>query len=176
MYHMVACGVILTVFHAAVASSNPQSEGPSTAFFVVGMVAGGYIENLVLSVMVLVWEPNDIGLVSGVLCAIQTAGGALASSMYSSILATQLNTNLPKYMGPAGLQACLPKTSLPAFPEGSAAGSFNYIPGVSPQILAAIVDPLKEAYTLSLRTVWLSTLAFGCITIFAAFFTPNMEE
>ena len=69
-WQTLVCAVMITVFFSALASSNPKSRSRSLVFFTLGMIGGGYIENLLPSAMALVWEPDDIGLVSGVLCAI----------------------------------------------------------------------------------------------------------
>ena len=103
-------------------------------------------------------------------------GRAIGMSMYSSILASELNKYLTKVVAHAALNAGLPKRSLPLFLQGVAARSFQGVPGLNSKILQAIAEPRKNAYALSLRTVWLFTLGFGAITIIAAFFTPNMTD
>ena len=175
-WQTLVCAVMIMVFFAALASSNPNSRSRSIVLFTLGMIGGGYIESLVLSAMALVWEPDDIGLVSGVLCAIRTASGAIATSMYTSILATELNTYLPKYVAPAALSAGLPKSNLKELPAGIPAGAYTSVPGVDAQVLKAIAGPIQHAYTVSYRTMWLCTLPFGVITIIAAFLTPNVED
>lgn len=85
---MSVAAFIMVTFVAAMASSSADSRSRTVGFLLVGAMAAGYVENLTLSTMALVWEPDDIGLVAGVMGAIRTAGGAVATSMYSSILAT----------------------------------------------------------------------------------------
>ena len=80
---MAIAGVVLTAFVAALASSSQSSRGRTIAFLLIGTAAAGYVENLTLSTMALVWEPDEISLVTGVLGALRTAAGALATSMYS---------------------------------------------------------------------------------------------
>jgi len=174
---MAIAGLVLTSFVAALASSSQSSRGRTVAFILLGTAAAGYVENLTLSTMALVWEPDDIGLVAGVLGAIRTAAGALATSMYSSILVAELTKNLPKFITPAAIQAGLPESSLPALAAGVKSGSLDAVPGINASILAAIGDPIKHAYRMSFRTAFLCTIPFGIILITPAVsYCPNVED
>lgn len=174
---MTAASIILMAFIAALAASTEHTRGMSVAFLLIGIFGAGYVENLTLSTMALVWEPDDIGLVAGVLGAIRTAAGAIATSMYSSILATEMAKYLPKYVAPAALQAGLPESSLPALMAGVSAGSFDAVPGANAAVLAAIGSPVKHAYAMSFRTVFLCTIPFSVILLIAAaVYCPNVED
>lgn len=96
--------------------------------------------------------------------------------MYSSILASEATKYLPAYVGPLAVAAGLPQSSLPALLAGVSTQSFKNVPGASAAVLQAIADPIKQAYTLSFRTVFLCTLPFGVITIIAAILCPNVED
>ncbi|KAK5126030.1 hypothetical protein LTR85_011385 [Meristemomyces frigidus] len=176
-WQMTIAGVTMTAFMGALASSSQHTRGQTVAFLLIGAASAGYVENLTLSTMALVWEPDDIGLVAGVMGAIRTAAGALATSMYSSILSTELTTYLPQYVGPAAVAAGLPESSIPLLLAGVGAGSFDAVPGINADIIAAIGSPIKDAYSISFRTVYLCTIPFGAILIAAAvFFCPNVED
>lgn len=176
-WQMTIAGVIMMSFVAALASSTEFSRSRTVAFLLIGAAGAGYVENLTLSSMALVWEPADIGLVAGVLGAIRTAAGALATSMYVSILTTELTKYLPLYVVPAAVGAGLPETSLPALFAGIGTGSFTAVEGITPDILTAIGSPIKQAYAMSFRTVFLCTIPFGVILICAAiFYCPNVED
>ncbi|KAF7188023.1 Trichothecene efflux pump TRI12 [Pseudocercospora fuligena] len=174
---MTVAAVILMGFIAALASTTPDSEGRTTAFLLIGTAAAGYVENLTLSTMALVWEPDDIGLVAGVLGAIRTAAGALATSMYSSILSTELAKYLPRYVGPAAVEAGLPEDSVPALLAGVSAGSFASVPGIDSGIIEVVGTATQQAYAASFRTVFLCTLPFSVILLVAAIvWCPNVED
>src|SRR5258706_7855440 len=84
---MFCASVILVSLVASLASSDENSHVRSVVCLLIGTTAAGYIENLCLSSMTLVWEPEDIGLVAGVLGTIRTACGTIAISLYSTLLA-----------------------------------------------------------------------------------------
>ncbi|KAK4503585.1 hypothetical protein PRZ48_004500 [Zasmidium cellare] len=176
-WQMTVAGVVMMGFIAACAAADAGSEGQTVAFLLIGTAAAGYVENLTLSTMALVWEPDDIGLVAGVLGAIRTAAGALATSMYSSILSTELTKYLPRYVGPAAIEAGLPQSSVPALLSGVSTSSFSTVPGIDEAIIEAVGAPIKKAYSMAFRTVFLCTIPFSVILLVAAVvWCPNVED
>lgn len=172
---MTVASVICVAFVAAVASSNANTKSRTTAFLLIGTIGAGYVENLTLSTTAYLWDPADMGLVTGVLGAIRTAISAVATSMYSSILATEAAKYIPKYVTPAVLDAGLPESSLTALFAGITAGNFSAVEGITPEILTVVGTQVKYAYSLSYRTVYLCTLPFGVLLLGAALLTPNVE-
>jgi len=173
---MTVASIIMVTFVAAMASANADNENRTVAFLLIGAAAAGYVENLTLSSMALVWEPEDIGLVAGVMGSIRTAGGAIATSLYISILSNQVTKYLPKYVVPAATGAGLPATSITQLFAGITSGSFKDVPGITPEIQAAVGAAVKHAYSMSFRTVFLCTLPFGGIILIAAILSPNVED
>lgn len=173
---MTVAACITTAFVAAVAASDPTTKNQTTALLLVGTIAAGYIENLTLSTTAYLWDPADMGLVTGVMGAIRTALSAIATSMYSSILATESAKYIPQKVSPAALAAGLPESSLPALFAGIPLGSFTDVPGISPEIIAATGAAVKEAYAMTFKVVYLCTLPFGALLIIAALLSPNVEQ
>jgi nitrate/nitrite transporter NarK len=173
---MTVASVICSAFVAAVASLNASSEKLTTALLLVGTIGAGYVENLTLSSTAYLWDPADMGLVTGVLGAIRTGISAIATSMYSSILNTESAKYIPQYVTPAALEAGLPESSLTALFSGITIGNFSAVPEITPDIIAVVGDAVKHAYSLSFRTVYLCTLPFGAMLIVAALLSPNVEK
>ena len=173
---MTIAAVIMVTFVASLASTTEYARTRTVVFLLVGAAGAGYVENLTLSSMALVWEPEDIGLVAGVMGAIRTALGAVAVSLYSSVLTNQLTKYLPEYVAPAATNAGLPVKSLPALFEGITTGIFTDVPGINEKILVVVGHAVKHAYAMSFRTVFLCTLPFGFLILIAAVISPNIEE
>ncbi|KAF2186650.1 fungal trichothecene efflux pump [Zopfia rhizophila CBS 207.26] len=173
---MTVASVILVGFVGAIAASNQHTQDRTVAFLLIGTMAAGYVENLTLSTMALVWDAADIGLVAGVLGAIRTATSAVATSMYSSILTTEAGKYIPKYVAPAAVNAGLPESSLPALFAGITTGNFSAVPDITTGIIVVVGDQVKHAYSLAFRTVFLCTLPFGVLLLIAAILTPNVED
>ncbi|KAI9785955.1 MAG: hypothetical protein M1839_008221 [Geoglossum umbratile] len=201
---MFISALIVCSFVGGLGSINQSNRSQTVALFLIGCIGVGYVEVLTLSSVALVWEPEDIGLSTGILGSIRSAGGSVASTwllhpkrqrpcdeipsingrsfthlfsaaIYSSILTNKLAVNVPKYVAPAATGAGLPSSSLPDLFAGIYAGSLANVPGISNETLAAIEEPIKTAYAKSLSVVFLATIAFGCLLVVAALFTPNVE-
>jgi hypothetical protein len=189
---MTVAGVVATSFTAAVAASYASTETRTTAFILIGTIGAGYIENLTLSSTAYLWDPADmgewehitlkdiglihVGLVTGVLGAIRTAVSAIATSMYSSILATEAAKYLPQKVIPAAVSAGLPSSSLATLFEAIQNDNLTAVPGISQDIIAAVDVAVKDAYARSYQTVYLCTLPFGALLIISALFSPNVEQ
>jgi hypothetical protein len=103
------------------------------------------------------------------LLTIVLAGGAIAISVYSTILSNTLTTWMTRLIPSAVLPLGLPSSSLAslmtALPQGSAA--LASVPGITPSIMAAAGAALQESYVHALRVTALSSLSFGVIAIVA---------
>ncbi|OBT82408.1 hypothetical protein VE02_08399 [Pseudogymnoascus sp. 03VT05] len=173
---MTVAAVIMVAFVGALASVDEYSRTRAVVFLLIGTTAAGYIENLTLSSMALVFEPEDIGLVAGALGSIRTACSSVATSLYVSILNNQVTKYLPRYVTPAATEAGLPTSSLADLFAGITAGSFSKVEGITPAIEEAVGHAVKRAYSMSFRIVFLCTLPFGAIILVAAILSPNVED
>ena len=174
---MVVAGSVMMTFIAAIAAAKPGTEMRTTAFMLIGTTAAGYCDNLALSTMALMWEPDDIGLVAGVLSVFRSITGAIATSMYSSILMTEMKQYLARYVGLASIHAGLAEDSIPAVLDAAYTGNLSTIPDLDPEAFAAIEMAANLAYSLSFRTVFLCTIPFGAILLIAAIgWVPDVER
>jgi hypothetical protein len=174
---MTCAAVTMVVFVALLSTTTEYTKNRSVAFLLIGSFCAGYIENLTLSSMALVWEPDDIGLVSGAMGSVRTASSSIATALYSSILSNQLTKYLPEVVTPVATGAGLPTSSLPSlFTAIAAAAGLDGVPGITPEIEEAVGHAVKHAYSLSFRTVFLCTLPFGAIVLVAALMSPNVED
>jgi len=173
---MTIAAIIMVAFVASLATVTEYSRTRTVVFLLVGAAAAGYIENLTLSSMALVWEPEDIGLVAGTMGSVRTACSSVATSMYLSILSNQLTKYLPQFVIPAATEAGLPSSSLTDLFAGITAGSLAKVPGMTASIEEVVGHAVKHAYAVSFRTVFLCTLPFGAIILVAAIISPNVED
>ncbi|KAF2669510.1 fungal trichothecene efflux pump [Microthyrium microscopicum] len=167
------CG---TAFVGGLACLNENNHATFIALGVMGTFVIGWVDLISFTAVTLVWEPQDIGLATGVLGSIRALGGAVAQSLYVSILTNKLTTYLPKYVVPAATNAGLPSTSLPALFAGITAGSFTSVPGITPAIISTVSVAVRRAYIEAFHIVFYSTIPFGVCLIIAACFVPDMKN
>lgn len=175
-FQAMTAAVFVLAFITAMASLSQDRWANTIAFAVLGCTAAGYIENIAVPGVTLLWGAQDIGLATGVLGSIRALGGAVAQSLYSSVLNTELAKNIPKYVGPAATNSGLPTDSLPALFAGIAAGDFTGVPGISDRIIAAVSPALVTSYTKSFQIVFYATIPFSAVLVVAACFVPNVEK
>lgn len=99
------------------------------------------------------------------------AGGAIAISVYTTILTNVQSSSMLKLVPAAALKAGLPEDSieklLAALPLGSAA--LQQVPGITTDIMGAAGAAFQQSYVVGLRTTCLSSLSFGIIGIIGRF-------
>ncbi|RDW77731.1 hypothetical protein BP6252_05784 [Coleophoma cylindrospora] len=173
---MTVAAMIMVAFVAALATTTQYTRTRTVVFLLIASGAAGYIENLTLSSMALVWEPEDIGLVAGAMGSVRTACASIATSIYLSVLSNQLAKYLPEFVTPAATSAGLPASSLPSLLAGATSGSYANVPGINATIETVVAQAVKHAYSMSFRTVFLCTLPFGAIILVAALISPNVED
>lgn len=173
---IVAASIMLSFF-AALSAIAPDRLAMTIALGVVGCTAVGYLENVALPGVTLLWEPQDIGLATGVLGSIRGLGGAVAQALYSSIYSNKLGEYMPQYVTPAATDAGLPASSLPALFAGiGAGGDFSAVPGMSDRIAAAVGSALTRANADSFRIVFYCTIPFSVLVLVASVMVPNVEK
>ena len=101
------------------------------------------------------------------------------AAIYVAIFTARLTNDLPAAVVPSVEAAGLPSSSVPALfvavTNGTAA-ALNDVPGINKVILAALGDAIKNAYSSSFKVVYLSSLAFGGVSIIAAFFATDVDK
>lgn len=163
-------------FLAGEAGLRPDAYATFITLGVLATFTIGWIDNISFPGVTLLWESQDIGLATGVLGSIRAIGGAVAQTVYVSILQNKLTFNLPALVTPAALNAGLPKSSLPQLFAGITAGNFTSVPGITPEIIAAASAATQKAYIESFRIVFYATIPFGVLLIIFSALSPNFEK
>lgn len=175
-WQAIVSAVCTAAFVASLASVH---VGGHTSFIVLGIMATvstGYIDNITFPGVTLLFEAQDIGLAAGALGSIRAILGAVAQSLYVSILSTKVAEYLPKYVTQAALQAGLPNASLPALLAGVTAGNFTQVPGITPEIIQVVTEQVRHSYIDSFKIVFYATIPFGVLLVIFAALIPNMDK
>lgn len=90
-----------------------------------------------------------------------------------------MTTTIPANVTPAALNAGLPKADLAALFTALAAGTtaaLEAVPGITPAIIAAVGEAEKVANAQAFKTVYLTSIAFGGLSIIAALFITPIDD
>ncbi|OTB01318.1 hypothetical protein M426DRAFT_323587 [Hypoxylon sp. CI-4A] len=175
-YWIIFSTFSMVAFVGACASLTPETLKAGIAFTMIGPFFVGVIEVCALALAPLFCRPVDIGLASGLLASIRSAGGSIAVAVYSSILSNRLATTVPANIGPVAIAAGLPADKVPALSAAVLGSKLAAFPGLTPAIQAAVTSALPNAYTQAFRTVYLASLGFGGIAIVGCLFSKDAQK
>ncbi|KAK1997770.1 fungal trichothecene efflux pump [Colletotrichum falcatum] len=163
-------------FVGALASLTPQTLNAGLALTILGPFFVGFIELASLALAPLFCRPSDIGLASGLLASIRSAGGSIAVAVYTTILSNRLAAEIPAAISGPAVAAGLPESQLPGLIETAVAGDLAAFPGLTSAVEAAVVKVLPGAYTRAFETVYLASLGFGAIAIVGCLFAKDAQK
>ncbi|KAF2422105.1 MFS general substrate transporter [Tothia fuscella] len=167
---------IMVVFGALLALGNPDRKGMMIAFVFLAQMGFGWAQYLSIAYIQFGVDQTELGISGGLAGVARFAGGAVAISVYTTILqnvqTSQIATLLPAAAEAAGLDPSASAALLAAFPLGATA--IAAVPGITPAITAAAGAAFQESYVRALRTTALSSLSFGICAIIACCFCNDI--
>ncbi|KAF2011386.1 MFS general substrate transporter [Aaosphaeria arxii CBS 175.79] len=175
---LTASVTVMVVFGALLGLGNPERKGMMIAFVFLCQVGFGWAQYLSIAFIQFGVPQVELGISGGLAGVARFAGGAVAISVYTSILTNVQSTNAARLVPAAAIAAGLPADSaaalLAAIPLGSAA--IAKVPGITNEIAAAAGAAFQQSYVVGLRTTALSSLSFGVIAIIACLFCNEIEH
>ncbi|KAI1076195.1 trichothecene efflux pump [Whalleya microplaca] len=166
----------MVAFVGACAALTPETLNSGIAFTMIGPFFVGVIELCALALAPLFCKPADIGVASGLLASIRSAGGSIAVAVYSSILSNRLTTTVPANVGPAAVAAGLPESQVPALVAAVLKSKLDTFPGLTDAVKGAVASVLPIAYSQAFKTVYLASLGFGGIAIIGCLFSKDAQQ
>ena len=176
-YFMVGCMIIGTAFTGAVSVGTQHNEALTASMLVIGCFFLGIVEAICLTLSsIAIDDQNDIGTAVGFAASFRSLGGALATTVYSTILANRLKQTIPALVPPAVIQAGLPATSIPALLEVfQGLLPANKVPGLTSRVLAVGTDAYQTANAQAYKTCFLTSIAFCGLGVIGAWFCPDLK-
>jgi hypothetical protein len=103
------------------------------------------------------------------------AGGAVALSVYTTILTNTQTAEAARIIPAAATAAGLPQSSVSQLITALSLGAsaLAEVPGITDNIIAAASAALQQSYVVGLRTTALSSLAFGVVGIIGTYCIPR---
>ncbi|CRJ81712.1 hypothetical protein BN1708_001955 [Verticillium longisporum] len=175
-YWIIFSTFAMVGFVGALASLTPETKNTGIALTIIGPFFVGFIELAALALAPLYCKPADIGLASGLLASIRSAGGSIAVTVYTTILANQLSTTIPSNIARPAIEAGLPADQVGALAAAVRAGKLATFPGITDSIQDAVRSVLLVAYSQAFKTVYLASLGFGGIAIVGCLFSKDVQK
>ncbi|KAI1864224.1 hypothetical protein JX265_008595 [Neoarthrinium moseri] len=160
---------IMVIFGALLALGTPDRLGMMVAFVFLAEVGFGWAQYLSITFIQFGTSQEELGISGGLAGVARFAGGAVAISVYTTILTNVQTKEAARLIPAAATTAGLPESSvsdlITALSLGAAA--LAEVPGITDDIIAAASSALQQSYVIGLRTTALSSLSFGIIGIIA---------
>lgn len=172
-YWLIFSTFAMVGFVSALASLTPGDKNTGIALTILGPFMVGFIELASLALAPLFCAAQDIGLASGLLASIRSAGGSIAVTVYTTILRNRLTTTIPNNVIPAAEQAGLDADNIPALLAAVPKRDFgNFTQAVQDAVNVAV----PNAYAQAFKTVYLASLGFGAIAIVGCLFSKDAKK
>ncbi|KAL2846695.1 fungal trichothecene efflux pump [Aspergillus pseudoustus] len=153
-----------------------------TAWFfptcVIGVCIGVFA--VLNPVIATICTPNELVATSVTVgTAVRGLGGAIGIVICSTIFQNKVTKNLPSKVGGALVVSGLPISLLPQVLGALALGdvtSLMQIPGMTSEIVGALVAANQQAYADSYRFMWYALIPFCVLTMLAACFLKSTKD
>ncbi|KAF7561242.1 hypothetical protein G7046_g2904 [Stylonectria norvegica] len=175
-WQCIIASILSLTFMTSMISISEERWAATIALGTLVCVFIGFVDNISFPGVTLIWEPQDIGLATGILGSIRGLGGAVAQALYVSVLTNELTKEIPKNVVPAAIKAGLPESSTAQLLAAIGIGNFTSVPGINDAILGSVGAALKTSYLDSFRVVFYTTIPFSVILVCMSFLVPNMEK
>jgi hypothetical protein len=172
-YWLIFATFAMVGFVSSLASLTPSDKDTGIALTILGPFFVGFIELASLALAPLFCRAQDIGLASGLLASIRSAGGSIAVAVYTSILSNRLTTTIPNNVIPAAENAGLPEGRVADLLAAVTAKNLTSFPE---DVQVAVAGALPNAYAQAFKTVYLASLGFGAIAIIGCLFSKDAKE
>lgn len=168
--------VIMTLFGALLAAVKPQDKSMGIAFAFLSSVGYGYAQYLSIAYIQFGAPQSELGIAGGLAGVARYAGGAVAVTLFETILdvvqTSYAGTHVIAAAEAAGASQKVAEAVLAALPLGAAA--LEKVQGLTLKIAGAAGAAFVESYYQGVKTVALSSLAFGVLAIIACLFVEDI--
>lgn len=170
--------VLMTIFCACLATSTPETNVSSPVLVGLTFICVSGVNIIAVSMVQVGVHHVHIGVASGLAVTARSLGGAVATTIYLSILNNRVAANIPKDVAaPLAQEGVAPKL-IPAVIEALTTGETTSpaLAQVSPQALGTAIYGLKLSYASAFRLIYLVTIAFGVVSVVLVAFAADVDH
>lgn len=184
--HLKAQVIVLlsvqTIATACYAAVIPHSRAGWMALQFFGMGAFQLTTSIAYVIAGLNIPLRHLGLASGLIGTFRSAGGSVGNAVFSTILNSVVNDQLPKRIAAAAVSRDYDLTNLdlliPATVNNALGvpDAFADVPGLDSALQSAVENALREAYAAGFQRVFWATIPFGVIALICACFIEDPSK
>ncbi|KAH7072381.1 fungal trichothecene efflux pump-domain-containing protein [Paraphoma chrysanthemicola] len=167
---------IMTFFGAMLGYITPQRKAMGIAFAFLSSTGYGYAQYLSIAYIQFGADQTELGIAGGLAGVARYAGGAVAITLFSTILGTVQNGYAAVHViaaaEGAGATPATARAVLAALPLGAAA--LEKVQGLTTAIAQAAGAAFVQSYVEGVKKVAFASLGFGGVAIIACFFLEDI--
>lgn len=170
---------IFTAGIVGLATIQPGNNLSQLAFAAVAGIGFGAPLILIISGVQLSTPHHLIATATAVTTSSRAVAATVFTAIYAATFSSRLSSKLPSYVAKAAVRTGLPKASLEAFVGDFLAkdqSALAQLTGVTPEIIAAASEGLKQAFADSLRVVYIIAAPFGIVACILCLFLGDMKQ
>lgn len=161
------------------ATIQPGDDFSQLAFVALAGIGFGGPLVLIIAGVQLSAPHAFIGTATAVTMSFRAFSATIFVAIYSAVLSTRLEVNIPAKLAPAVLEAGLPPASISTFIAALTANdmlALGSVNGVTPLIIAAGRVALRQAWADSLRYIYIIAAAFGALACVGSLFLGDIKR
>ncbi|KAF2265565.1 siderophore iron transporter [Lojkania enalia] len=171
---LAMCGFI-----GAMAATDASTRTLAIVMCALGAFAVGIVEVVGIVAVPFTVPPHELGLASGLLGSCRSTLGSVATAIFSSVLTTTKNKEIPPRLMGLAEEDGLSQSSITALVKAGLQGAtatFAQIPGIPADRVSDYVLAVRDGNVESYHMVFYSSLAFGGLAVICAFCTKEFNS
>lgn len=170
---------VMTAGIGALAAAKEDNRAYGIGMSVLGGFGVGGIIIPAAVILTIVSPDEVIATATAITFSVRLIGGSIGYAIYFNVFQQRLTDVLPTTIAGAVGKAGLAVAQIPALIEGLVAQNataVGAVPGLTPAILLAADEAIKESYLEAFKRVYLVSIAFGVAAIIASAFLGNIKK
>jgi hypothetical protein len=175
-WQIVFACAMQTLFTGLLAAATPNTLGMTMVFGALANIPFGWILiNCYVTASIHVPQ-RDIGLAYGWIGATRFVGGAVGTTILSTILNDKAASAIPQRVADVVVPLGYPITEVGGLISALTSGVSAALKGIPANVVAAAADAMKWGYSDAFRVTFLATIPFGVIATVLAFFIREPSQ
>lgn len=166
---LVAAFALIAIFEGLMITMKPSTPlSRPWGYAVLGGAGLGFLLTNVYVGAQLSTPPELISLTTGLMTASRSFGGAIGLAINNAVFRNTLSSNLGSKIAAAVSPLGFPAQELPELIPALLSGNPSVLaklPHITPQIIVAGVQGLKEAYTAAFHNAWIVGTSFAAVGV-----------
>lgn len=176
----VIVGSVISLPLLTALATDPLNITMTLAFLITGNFILGAADGVALPMTTFpIRTQEEIGTAGGLSGSIRLTGTTIAVAMYSTILNNRLEVTVPRSVGTAVARSGLPQSVVPTLIAAlNKSGRLlnTTVQGLTVDNTLAIEQAYRLGNSQAYKTVFLSTLGFGALSVVLVWFIGGVDE